>query len=494
MNSAKLFYPVILVILFLWSCGSPEKKSERLARKYCASCHAFPEPSLLDKNTWEKGVLPQMAFRMGLDFSQLSTISERDLQEVLKTLPAQQMVSEEEWNAIRQYYIETAPDSLSTQPEKKFFPITQFNASTVALPIESNTALTLIEFDSAANKLFVGTRRGKLYRLKPTLEIEDSFQLESPPSDMIFQRNSQPIILSMGIMDPNDQALGKIIQLDAGNNPITLIDSLKRPVNIQKADLNHDGNDDFIVSAFGNFSGALLVFEKSGSKYIKHVINSFPGTRKTIVKDFNADGLPDILALITQGDEQIALFTNRGNFKFSIQVLLKFPAVYGSSYFEVHDFNNDGNLDILYTNGDNADYSSVLKPFHGIRIFLNDGKNQFEESFFYPMHGASQAMARDFDQDGDLDIAAISFFPDFKNHPEHGFVYLENKNGSYSAHITPLAASSRWITMETADIDGDADIDILLGALTFPNGVPESLFNQWKDKKASLMLLRNSLK
>ena len=120
MNSAKLFYPVILVIMFLWSCGSPEKKSERLARKYCASCHAFPEPSLLDKNTWEKGVLPQMAFRMGLDFSQLSTISERDLQEVLKTLPAQQMVSEEEWNAIRQYYIETAPDSLSTQPEKKF--------------------------------------------------------------------------------------------------------------------------------------------------------------------------------------------------------------------------------------------------------------------------------------------------------------------------------------------------------------------------------------
>ena len=493
MNPAKLFYPAILVILFLWSCESPEKKSERLARKYCASCHAFPEPSLLDKKTWEKGVLPQMAFRMGLDFSQLHTISERDLQEVLKTLPAQPMVSEEEWNAIRKYYIDTAPDSLSTQSEKKFFPLTQFNASIVTLPIESNTVLTLIEFDSAASKLFIGTRRGKLYKIKPTLEIEDSFQLDSPPSDMIFQRNSQPIILSMGIMDPNDQAVGKIIQLDAGKNLLTLKDSLKRPVNIQKADLNHDGNDDFIVSAFGNFTGALLAFEKSGSNYIQHVIHGLPGTRKTIVKDFNADGLPDILALITQGDEQIALFTNRGNFKFSIQVLLKFPPVYGSSYFDVHDFNNDGNIDILYTNGDNADYSSVLKPYHGVRIFLNEGKNQFKESFFYPMHGASQAMARDFDQDGDLDIAAISFFPDFKNHPEHGFIYLENKNESYSAHITPLASSSRWITMETADIDGDADTDILLGALTFPNGVPESLFNQWKDKKASLLLLRNSL-
>ena len=30
------------------------------------------------------------------------------------------------------------------------------------------------------------------------------------------------------------------------------------------------------------------------------------------------------------------------------------------------------------------------------------------------MHGAYNAIPRDFDKDGDLDIAAISFFPDFK--------------------------------------------------------------------------------
>lgn len=489
----NLCYPVILVILFLLSCISPDKKSERLARKYCASCHAFPEPYLLDKKTWEKGVLPQMAFRMGLDYSQLQSIDKGEHEEVIKTIPSQQMVSEEDWNTIRKYYLDNSPDSLTIQPEKKLFTITQFNASTITLPIAGNTLLTLIKFDSLVKKLFIGTRNGKLYRLESTLQIEDSFNLDGPPSDIIFQRNSQPIILSMGNMDRNDQAVGKIIHFNGENDLIILEDSLKRPVHIQKADLNDDGEDDFIVSAFGNFSGALLVFERSGPKYIKHVIHSFPGTRKTIVKDFNKDGLPDILALIAQGDEQFALFTNRGNFKFSIQVLLKFPAVYGSSYFDVLDFNKDGNLDILYTNGDNADYSPVLKSFHGIRIFLNDGKNLFQESFFYPMYGATQATACDFDQDGDLDIAAISFFPDFKNHPEHGFVYLENKNDGFSPFVTPLAADSRWITMETADIDGDADVDILLGSLTFPNGVPENLFNQWKAKKASLLLLRNTL-
>lgn len=158
----------------------------------------------------------------------------------------------------------------------------------------------------------------------------------------------------------------------------------------------------------------------------------------TVVKDFNEDGLPDVLALIIQGDERIALFTNRGKFKFSYQVLLRFPPVYGSSYFELADFNGDGNADILYTNGDNADYSTTLKPYHGVRIFLNDGENRFAESWFHPMHGASMARAVDFDEDGDPDIAAISFFPDFKNDPQRGFMYFENDKGKFTAFETPL--------------------------------------------------------
>ncbi len=35
-------------------------------------------------------------------------------------------------------------------------------------------------------------------------------------------------------------------------------------------------------------------------------------------------------------------------------------------------------------------------------------------------------MARDFDGDGDLDLAVIAFFADYPKQPEEGFVYLEN--------------------------------------------------------------------
>lgn len=496
MNLIRLFL-VAITLTAIGSCGDFNSRPESLANRHCSTCHAFPDPSLLDKKTWQSGVFPEMAFRMGLDVSKLPNTNELELNEIIKTLPANPLVTQEEWESIQQYYISLAPDSLmQPRDEPQKATLQQFTPSIFRLPVRINTMLTFVKYDSFSNKIFLGTRNGKLYTLKSSLRLIDSMQLPSPPSDMILHQNDNHVIACMGIMDPNDQPVGSVIRLGTtrGNEVLTLIDSLKRPVNLQEADLDNDGKDDLIVSAFGNFSGGLLAYEQFNGKYLEHVIHHFPGTRKTIVRDFNNDGLPDILALISQGDEQIALFTNRGNFRFAFQILLKFPPVYGSSFFEIYDFNKDGNFDILYSNGDNADFSSILKPYHGVRIYLNDRRNHFTESWFYPMHGASMAKAADFDEDGDLDIAAISFFPDFQNHPEHSFIYFENDHGNFTPYITELASSSRWITMETGDIDGDHDLDLILGALTFPNGVPDSLFQLWQEKDASLLVLKNNLR
>jgi hypothetical protein len=244
----------------------------------------------------------------------------------------------------------------------------------------------------------------------------------------------------MGIMDPNDQKKGRLEKL-SGYEKIKLIDSLKRPVFVSQNDLNNDGLDDYVICEFGNYTGALSVFENLGSNnFNKITISYLPGARKVIVKDVDQDNLLDIIALFTQGDEQIIQFSNSGNFNFKVTSLLRFPPVYGSSYFELADFNGDGKDDILYSNGDNADYSSILKPYHGLRIYLNKGYNQYEEDYFFPFNGASQTIARDFDSDGDLDIAAISFFPDLKKTPEQGFIYLENQNNglTFKPFVTKL--------------------------------------------------------
>lgn len=489
------FFSLTGILLIMSSCGNPEKNSERIARRHCSSCHSFVSPELLDKETWENGIFPEMKFRMGLDFSRLHFTTDDELAEILRNLPAQPLISEDEFQMIQDYYVSNAPDTLISSVQYLHSPLQQFTASIHKLPISRNTLLTMIKYDSINRNLFVGTRMGKLFQLDQSFGLTDSLQLNSAPSDIIFSVTKTPILSCMGIMDPNDRSVGSIIQLNTnGGNPQTLIDSLKRPVSIEEADLNNDGKKDLVVSSFGHFSGTLQAYEQTtDGKYEMHTIHQFAGTRKAIVMDFTNDGLPDILALITQGDEQIALFTNRGNFKFSYKILLKFPPVYGSSSIGIFDFNNDSAPDILYTNGDNADYSPILKPYHGVRIFLNDGRNQFSESMFLPMHGASMATAADFDQDGDLDIAAVSFFPDFANHPDYGFIYFENENGNFKPFFTNLAASSRWIAIEAADVDNDHDLDLVLCALTFRPTVPDSLFQAWQKDPSSLLLLKNNL-
>ena len=80
------------------------------------------------------------------------------------------------------------------------------------------------------------------------------------------------------------------------------------------------------------------------------------------------------------------------------------------------------------------------------------------------MNGCYKAVARDFDGDGDLDIAAISFFPDLGHQPEEGWVYLENEGGyDFQPYSLPETEKGKWLTMDVADLDGDGKPDIVLG-------------------------------
>jgi hypothetical protein len=488
----RSWFPFVVgaIVFLLYSCLSQSKKDERLAHQACSSCHLFPDPELLSKKAWADGVFPEMAFRMGMDYAPLSELSEEDLTEVTKTLPPNPMVSKDEWEAIRRYYLDKAPDSLPVEVKTISTQLTQFEPEPRVFG--EFPLLTFVKTDTLENKIYAGSRLKKLYRLNENLLPEDSFELPSPPSHILFTK-PDPVVSLMGIMDPNDQAKGElsILQLDSKSGT-RIIDSLKRPVHFELADLNKDGLDDFVVCAFGNYSGSLLAFKGIGNgKYERYFLQNLPGARRVIIRDFDGNGMYDILVLMTQGDERIILLLNQGNFNFRISTLLRFPPVYGSSYFDVADFNNDGKFDILYTNGDNADYSMIRKPYHGVRVFLNSGSNDFKESWFFNMHGATQAAAQDFDGDGDLDIAAISFFPDFAKHPEQGFMYFENKDGKFIPQITDMGSKGRWLTMEAADIDKDGDYDLILAALNFNDGVPAGLLDQWKKERTSILVLRN---
>jgi hypothetical protein len=488
------FISGLLLATVLFSCQSSENKEERLARQHCGSCHVFPEPTLLPKEIWAKEVLPNMAFRMGLvDLMEgAQNLPLEDLIAVASTLPAQPMVSEEEWKSIQNYFEKNAPDSLTNETKEIPGLLQLFDVQKIVDPEEELPLLTLVKADTLNRKIMVGTRSGKLHKFNSQFELEKTIQLSSPASHLTVETNTYTLSL-MGIMDPNDRKKGALMTIPTDTTEsMTFIDSLKRPVHFEQKDLNADGYDDFVICAFGNYTGALLVYEnQQGKNYRKHVVSTLPGSRVTVLRDFNNDGLLDILALFTQGDEQITLFINEGNFKFKQKILLRFPPVYGSTFIDIVDFNKDGKFDILYTNGDNSDYSQILKPYHGVRIFLQEADLTFTESMFYPMHGASKAIAHDFDGDGDLDIASFSFFPDFEKAPEEGFVYFENQNGKFNPLTLPASSTGRWIVMDIADVDQDGDTDILLGALDFKTKVPATLSDSWEDGKTAILVLKN---
>lgn len=105
------------------------------------------------------------------------------------------------------------------------------------------------------------------------------------------------------------------------------------------------------------------------------------------------------------------------------------------------------------------------------------------------MNGCFKAMARDFDGDGDLDIAAICFFADYQHRPEEGFVYLQN-NGDYNfkPYSIPETQSGRWLTMDAGDLNGDGKTDIVLGNFTAPAMMSSSVQFQ---KSPPFLFLKN---
>ena len=452
------------------------EKGEILARKYCQSCHAFPEPSLLSVSSWENGVLPNMGPRLGIfnfHFTEYPSMR-RDRNLPAGFYPSEPLMKPEEWQNIINYYTATAPDSLP--PQQRTFPIKNdlaiFSISSPAITA-TNPVTCFVKVDTTQSPhsiLQSDILRRSVTRYDEDLKPVDSVPVAGSIIDIDF-RASPMVATNIGQLNPTNAKLGKLQNLfinEKGKmnlDTVAAIEFLQRPVQSVQVDLNGDGKLDQLVCEFGHTTGALSWYENLGNNhYTRHVLRPLPGAIKAYVQDYNHDGLPDLFVLFAQGEEGIFLFTNRGNGQFDQKEILQFPPTYGSSYFEMDDFNKDGYPDIVYTCGDNADFSVELKPYHGVYIFNNDGQWNFKQKYFFPVNGCYKAMARDFDGDGDLDLAVISFFADYKNQPEEGFVYLENKgNYEFLPHSMQETQQGRWLTMDVGDLNGDGKPDIILG-------------------------------
>lgn len=495
-----LFFVILLTI----SCSSPKsKKQAAIYQKQCSSCHLAPAINDLPKDIWADKILPDMGARMGikdtaynpmkgLSFSEQNAINQTGI------YPMKPSISISDWISLKEYIISMAPDSLpALDHTNKSSELIQFLASPISLDSNKGSLITFLEYSSENKNLKIGDISGNLFEYN---YIQNKSSLISQFGSAVIAHTKNDInsyTTAIGNLNPSELSSGRVFTLADGKiNPIT--EMLHRPVHTLVADLNKDGKDELVISEFGNLTGKLSLLTKTDSSiYKKSILLNQPGTIRVLSKDMDNNGKEDLIALTSQGDETITILYQQDDLKFIAEKVIRFSPIYGTSWFELIDYDGDGDYDIITVNGDNADKSYVQKPYHGLRIHINDGKNNFEEKYFYALNGATRLVARDFDKDGDVDFGVLSTFPDYDNNPEFSFVYLENVNSkiySFNPFTFQDSKMGRWFLMDAGDIDNDGDDDIILSSFTYVfTPVPDELTKYWNEKNADLMILENKL-
>lgn len=494
----------LAILVLLTRCAQSEtERSEAIFQQVCSSCHVAPDPACLPKRLWEAQVLPEMGARLGIRVGEYDPVRGLSMEEVFhidqtRVYPKEPLIDQEDWDLVYQYVLQMAPDTIPVDETRKSRSqaLSLFKPHEIALDKLPGARITALHFDSLNRQWNIGNRMGEWYRLQGP----DSSKLEYLFASALaaFKENdpATELVIEMGYMDPSDTPRGRLWQFQQGRRAV-LAENLYRPVDVNSLDIDGDGKLEHIICEFGNRGGRLSLLQQDGNQFKKRSLLNLPGTIRTVVADMNRDQRPDLVLLAGQGDEGIYILYNQGKGDFSVKHPVRLPPIYGSSWFELFDYEGDGDLDIVIVNGDNADYSYALKPYHGFRIFLNDGKDNYRETFFYPIYGATRVLARDFDQDGDLDFAIAAIFPDFARNAEESFVYLENQDAAnyrFQAHTTPAGVQGQWLVMDAGDLEGDGDIDILLGSYSdSPAPVPDSLRRRWNTANVDLLWLENTI-
>lgn len=261
-----------------------------------------------------------------------------------------------------------------------------------------------------------------------------------------------------------------------------LASGLGRVADVTPMDVDGDGRREVIVAEFGHVrtgSISLLRLPGEGSRETSatasgadsarlQVLDERAGTISTPIADFNGDGRADFVALVSQEHESVDLFTNLGEGQFERRELYRLPdPSYGSSGIQVVDLDGDGDVDVLFSNGDTFG-SHHLKSFHAIHWLENGGAGEFKHRVITKMIGVQRVATADLDGDGDQDIVGVGFLPqNLVDRPGldkyDSVLWLEQTlPGVFTRHSIERG---RFIhaALEVADFDGDGDFDIAVG-------------------------------
>lgn len=295
-------------------------------------------------------------------------------------------------------------------------------------------------------------------------------------ADMDGDGDLDLLVAKMGQIMPNNDRIGAVVVMENdGDEKFTnrvLLENTARVTDIEAGDFDGDGDLDLAVGQFGYDDGEMRWMENLGGwRFESHMLLTLSGTIHTPVADIDGDGDLDIVALVSQEWEEIYVFENDGRANFETRLIYgSTNEDFGSSGIEFADLDQDGDLDLLYTNGDAFDYIPPgPRPWHGVQWLENRGGLEFEYHRIADFPGAYYANALDVDRDGDLDVCAVSSFNDWENPEAQSMMWFEN-DGAQGFTIHPLLnAPTHLLVLDCADMDGDGWTDGVTGGMyTYP--------------------------
>lgn len=295
---------------------------------------------------------------------------------------------------------------------------------------------------------------------KPVLSSTSSSQFDS--TKRIFQSDVVHPFHSVAL-DVNGDGLNDVISGSAWNGEImwyenlgsgqfssknVLSTELTRVYDLEKADVDGDGNPDLVVSGYSEL--AVFLNDGSGSfsgpNYITRDGNDIEDIE---LADVNGNGSPDIVTLHQYSDELI-VYANDSNGQFSASDTTN------SSYdiandFETADMNGDGSRDLVVT----ASYDSTISWFanQGSGSF---GTEQVIDGSIYRVRDLELANV-DSDTSG---IDVITYNGDTKE-----VIWISNDGDGNFGSKTAINSNTDLyfrISLAHGDMTGDGNVDVAL--------------------------------
>ena len=181
--------------------------------------------------------------------------------------------------------------------------------------------------------------------------------------------------------------------------------------------------------------------------------------RDVAIGDLDGDGDADLVVAYQNFGGGITVLLNRGNGTF-IDDLPPFLSNGASESVVVGDLDGDGDMDVAVSNAGGGDLND-----NSVVVFLNEGDSTFATPSAFPVGRTPRSLAiGDLDGDGNLDLVTGSRRDGTLS------VLLNNGNGGFAPHIVYTlgeAFSGQLAEVVLADIDGDEDLDVIIGVRNF---------------------------